>query len=70
MELWREGTNNTICVLSTQLERAIEVKTDRYLLCFIDYLETFDSVEHKKIIKLLEQLNMDGRSLQIIKNTH
>ena len=51
------------------MERAIEVQQDLYL-CFIDYSKAFDKVKHSEIIKLLENLNVDGKDLRIVRNMY
>jgi hypothetical protein len=51
------------------MERAIEVDTDLYM-CFIDYNKAFDKVKHQEIIKMLENIGIDGKDLRIIKNMY
>ena len=64
-----KGTVNAIFVLRTIIERALEVNKDLYL-CFIDYTKAFDKVRHEEIINILENLDMDGKDLRIIKNLY
>ena len=59
-----KGTRNVLYIVRTLMERAIEVQ-DLYL-CFIDYSKAFDKVKHSEIIKLLENLNIDGKDLRIV----
>lgn len=35
-------------------------------LCVIVYTEALDYVKHKKLIKLLEQINIDAKDLRIV----
>ena len=62
-----KGTANAIYILRQIIERTLEVNKDLYV-CFIDYTEAFDRVRHEEIITILEQLNIDGKDLRIIKN--
>src|SRR5204862_8244908 len=64
-----KGTINGIYVIRTLMERAIEVDTDLYM-CFIDYNKAFDKVKHQEIIKMLENIGIDGKDLRIIKNMY
>ncbi|GFO12960.1 endonuclease-reverse transcriptase [Plakobranchus ocellatus] len=64
-----KGTSNAICVLLTLIERPLEVQKDVYL-CFIDYTKAFDRVRHDEIITELQQLNIDGKDLRIIKTMY
>ena len=56
-----KGTSNAMYILRTMSERALEMQNELYL-CFIDYTKAFDSVKHKKLIKLIESLNVDGKT--------
>ena len=51
------------------IERTLEVNKDLYV-CFIDYTKAFDRVRHVEIITILQQLNIDGKDLRIIKNIY
>ncbi|GFR85200.1 retrovirus-related Pol polyprotein LINE-1 [Elysia marginata] len=51
------------------LVRTLEVNKDLYV-CFIDYTKAFDRVRHEEIITILQQLNIDGKDLRIIKNIY
>ena len=53
-----KGTSSAMYILRTMSERALEMQNKLYL-CFIDYTKAFDSVKHKKLIKLIESLNVD-----------
>ena len=64
-----KGTNNAIYTLRTIIDRTNEVNKDLYL-CFIDYTKAFDKVKHEEIIKMLNNLKVDGKDLRLIKNMY
>jgi len=64
-----KGTVNAIYMLRMIIERSIEVHKDLYL-CFIDYTKAFDKVQHEKLMQILENLDIDGKDLRIIKNMY
>ena len=64
-----KGTANAIYILRQIIERTLEVNKDLYV-CFIDYTKAFHRVRHEEIITILQQLNIDGKDLRIIKNIY
>ena len=50
-------------------ERAIEVQHNLYL-CFIDFEKAFDRVKHKDLIKMLQNIGVDGKDLRLIRNLY
>ena len=64
-----KGTTNAIYVLRTVIERSIEVQQDLYS-CFIDFSKAFDTVKHDKLIQMLQDINIDDKDLQLIKNMY
>ncbi|GFR88635.1 RNA-directed DNA polymerase from mobile element jockey-like [Elysia marginata] len=64
-----KGTANAIYILRQIIERTLEVNKDLYV-CFNDYTKAFDRVRHEEIITILQQLNIDGKDLRIIKNIY
>ncbi|XP_063596221.1 uncharacterized protein LOC134773075 [Penaeus indicus] len=62
-----KGTTNALYILRTLSERALEVQQDLYL-CFIDYTKALDIVNHETIMKILEDINLNGKDLRIIQN--
>ena len=64
-----KGTRNAIFILRMLMERAIEVNKDLYV-CFVDYEKAFDRVKHVDLIRMLEELNIDGKDLRLIKNLY
>ncbi|GFR81714.1 RNA-directed DNA polymerase from mobile element jockey [Elysia marginata] len=51
------------------MERAVEVQRDVYT-CFIDYSKAFDMVKHSELFEILDQLNIDGKDLRILRNLY
>ena len=47
----------------------MQVQQDLYL-CFIDFTKAFDTVKHEKLIEILQDLNVDGKDLKIIRNIY
>ncbi|GFR73746.1 reverse transcriptase [Elysia marginata] len=64
-----KGTRNAIFTLSGLMERAVEVQYDVYL-CFIDYSKAFDKVKHSEFFGNLDQLNIEGKDLRILRNLY
>ena len=63
------GTRNAIFIVRTLCERAIEVQHDLYL-CFIDYAKAFDKVKHEDLFEFLQNLDIDGKDLRLIRNLY
>ncbi|GFS16777.1 endonuclease-reverse transcriptase [Elysia marginata] len=61
-----KGTRIAIFTLPMLMERAVEVN-DVYL-CFVDYSKAFDKVKQSESFKILDQLNIDGKDLRILRN--
>ncbi|CAF2034053.1 unnamed protein product [Rotaria magnacalcarata] len=64
-----KSTRNAIFILRMIIERSIEVKHDIYL-CFLDYTKAFDKVKHDNLFQILEQLDIDGKDLRLIRNLY
>lgn len=64
-----KGTRNAIFVLRMIIERSIEVQHDLYI-CFLDYMKAFDKVKHDSLFQILENLDIDGKDLRIIRNLY
>ena len=64
-----KGTRNAIFILRMLTERAIEVNKDLYI-CFVDFEKAFDRVKHENLMKMLEDLNVDGKDLRLVKNLY
>ena len=46
-----------------------EVQKNLYI-CFVDYEKAFDRVRHEEMLKLLRDLNIDGKDLRLIQNLY
>ena len=64
-----KGTRNAIFILRMLMERVIEVKKELYI-CFVDFEKAFDRVRHEDLMKMLEELELDGKDLRLIKNLY
>ena len=64
-----KGTRNAIFCLRTIAERSIEVQKNLYI-CFVDYEKAFDKVKHEEMLKLLRDINVDGKDLRLIQNLY
>ena len=50
-------------------ERTIEMQQN-LLLCFIDYSKAFDNVKREKLFEMLENIQIDGKDLKLIRNQY
>ena len=64
-----KGTRNAIFTLRMITERGVEVQKDVYM-CFIDYTKAFDKVQHMTFFEVLQELDVNGRDLELIKNIY
>ena len=48
-------------------ERFVEMKK-MFILYFVDYTKGSDEVQHATLIELLEELNVNGKGAELIKN--
>ena len=60
-----KGTKNAIFVLRMLSERAIQMQQTMYL-CFVDWKKAFDSVDHEKLLQLLNKIGIDGKDIRLI----
>ena len=63
------GTKKAICTLRMICERSIEMQKDIYL-CFIDYTKAFDKVKHVQILDMLQDLDIDGKDIRLVRNLY
>ena len=54
-----KGTKNNIFVLRIQMQQTM-------YLCFIDWKKAFDSVNHKKLLQLLNKIAINSKDLRFI----
>ena len=62
-------TRNAIFCPRMLAKKAIEKEKDLYI-CFIDYVKVFDRVKHKKLMEMLEHLEVDGKDLRLPANLY
>ena len=51
------------------MEKCIEKQKDLYI-CFIDYVKAFDCVKYDKLLELIQELDIDGKDLRLIRNMY
>ena len=60
-----KGTAKAVYILRTVMEHSTDLH-----LCFIDYTKASDTVKHQEIMEELEDINIDGKDVRIIKNKY
>ena len=60
-----KGTRNTIFVLRTMSESAIEKQKDIHA-SFIDHSKAFDTERHEPLIDLLKSIDVDSHDVQLL----
>jgi len=63
------GTRDAVSVLRCLGERSLEHGKDLYI-CFVDYEKAFDRVNWLKLMEVLEQVGVDKRNREMIKNLY
>src|SRR5437899_11781247 len=63
------GTRNAIFILRNICERTIEVNKKLYL-CFINFTKAFDKVRHNKLLNMLQDLDLDGKDIWLVRNLY
>lgn len=64
-----KGARNATFIFRMLMEKATEVKKELYF-CFADYEKAFDRVKHVDLSRMLEQLDSDGKDLNLIRNLY
>ena len=64
-----KGAGNAIFMVRMLFERAVEMQQDLFL-CFIDYSKAFDKVKHEELMRILEEIDIDGKDLRIVRNLY
>ena len=62
-----KGTRNAIFTLRMITGRCVEMQKDVYI-CFIDYAKAFDKVQHVTLFEILQELDVNGKDVELIKN--
>ena len=39
-------------------------------ICYVDFQQAFDMVEHKKLMEMLEDIGLDGKDIRVIRNLY
>ena len=60
-----KGTKTPFFVLRMLSERAIQMQQTMYL-SYIDWKKSFDSVNHEKLLQLLNKIGIDSKDLRLI----
>ena len=63
------GTRGQIANIHWIIEKAREFPKNIYF-CFIDYTKAFDSVDHNKLWKILEEMGMPGHLTCLLRNLY
>ena len=64
-----KGTRNAIFTLRMITEICVEMQKDVYI-CFIYYAKAFDKVQHETLYEVLQELDINGNDLELIKNLY
>lgn len=63
------GTREALFCIQVLVQRCRDVDHPVFT-CFIDFEKAFDRVKHDKLVKILQEVGIDDRDLQIIKNLY
>ena len=63
------GTRDQIASIHWLIEKARGFKKNIYF-CFIDYAKAFDSVDHNKLWKILQEMEIPGHLTCLLKNMY
>lgn len=63
------GTREALFALNILLQKCRDQRKDVYM-CFVDFEKAFDRVQHIKLINILENKDIDGKDLRVIKNLY
>ena len=63
------GTRDQIANICWIIEKAIEFQK-KYLLCFIDYAKAFDCVDHSKLWKILQEMEIPDHLTCLLRNLY
>ena len=62
-----KGTGDQITNIRWNIENAGESQKNIYL-CFIDYAKAFDSVDHNKLWKILQEIGIPDHQTWLLRN--
>ena len=63
------GTREALFSIQVLIQRCRDVNVDVYA-CFVDYEKAFDTVQHDKLITILQEIGLDGRDIRLIANLY
>lgn len=63
------GTREALFAIQVLVQKCLDQQTSA-MLCFIDYEKAFDKVKHDKLITILQNIGLDSRDINIIKNLY
>ena len=63
------GTRDQIANICWIMEKAREFQTNIYF-CFINYAKAFDSVDHNKLWKILQEMGIPDHLICLLKNLY
>ena len=63
------GTRDQIANIHRIMEKAREFQKNIYL-CFIDYAEAFECVDHNKLLKILREIGIPDHLTCLLRNLH
>ena len=63
------GTRDQIAIIHWIMEKAREFQKNVYF-CFIDYAKAFDSVDHKKLQKILKEMGIPDHLTCLLRNLY
>ena len=63
------GTQDQIADIHWIMEKAREFQKNFYF-CFIDYAKTFDSVDHNKLWKILQEMEISDHLICLLRNLY
>ena len=63
------GTRNQIVSLDWIIKKAREFQKNIYF-CFIDHVNAFDCVDHKKLWKILKEIEISDHLICLLRNLH
>ena len=64
-----EGTRDQIANIHWIIEKAKRVP-EKHLFCFIDYTKAFDSVDHNKLWKILQEMGVPDHLTCLLRNLY
>lgn len=63
------GTREALFCTQILVQKCNDVKKDVFI-CFIDYEKAFDTIQHDKLIEILQTIGLDTKDIRIIKNLY